>query len=434
MFRHPSWQIALTAILTTFAGEFKIVPFIGEGFRFGLGASIFFLLLLMGRPIHYIRTGFITGMTVLGYRMFKDLLLNGDHFSMLLSFKAQAPAFLFYFLFAIGLWAIQVEKYRFAPLRLGAHVTAIDFLVNSIEHVSRILLLSSSRLDPIDFAYLIGVAALRSYFVVGIYSSISLNQFRAVHIEQKKRLEQMMKVSSGLYAETLYLNKSMENIEEITAQSYDLYRKLKEQELSVLGRQALAIAQQIHEVKKDSQRILAGLLKLYDKETAAELSLSEIIQYVVESNQKYSSMIHREILFETDVKMDYKTKSYIPLLTVIGNLVANAVEAIDPETKGTVKIRLEDERDETVFTIYDNGKGIAAEDLIVIFEPGYTTKFNQDGVASTGIGLSHVHDIVHSLQGSIHAGSERQETWFEVRIPTKQLKVEDEDGVVLLYR
>ncbi len=42
----------------------------------------------------------------------------------------------------------------------------------------------------------------------------------------------------------------------------------------------------------------------------------------------------------------------------------------------------------------------------MIFAPGFTTKFNQEGFAATGIGLSHVRDIVHSLGGDIHLRSD----------------------------
>ena len=95
------------------------------------------------------------------------------------------------------------------------------------------------------------MALFRSYFVVGLYSSIIVS-------EQKKHMQEMLEVGSELYAETQYLQKSMNHIEQITASSHDLYRKLKKENLKELSMQALLIAQEIHEVKKDSQRILSG--------------------------------------------------------------------------------------------------------------------------------------------------------------------------------
>ena len=48
----------------------------------------------------------------------------------------------------------------------------------------------------------------------------------------------------------------------------------------------------------------------------------------------------------------------------------------------------------TWFIIKDTGKGISKEDQAIVFEPGYTTKFNDSGVAATGIGLSHAKEII----------------------------------------
>ena len=118
-----------------------------------------------------------------------------------------------------------------------------------------ILLLNHGNLSFQEWALLSGVALFRSYFVVGLYSTITIS-------EQKKQMQEMLGVGSELYAETLYLQKSMNHIEQITASSHDLYRKLKKENLQELSVQALHIAQEIHEVKKDSQRILSGLSKI----------------------------------------------------------------------------------------------------------------------------------------------------------------------------
>ena len=89
-----------------------------------------------------------------------------------------------------------------------------------------ILLLHDVNLSLREWALLSGVALLRSYFVVGLYSSITIS-------EQKKQMQEMLEVGSELYAETLYLQKSMNHIEKITASSHDLYRKLKKKELQI---------------------------------------------------------------------------------------------------------------------------------------------------------------------------------------------------------
>ena len=49
----------------------------------------------------------------------------------------------------------------------------------------------------------------------------------------------------------------------------------------------------------------------------------------------------------------------------------------------------------------------------IIFEPGYTTKFNDHGVAATGIGLSHVQEIIHTLEGRIQIETSEKGTIFK---------------------
>ena len=70
----------------------------------------------------------------------------------------------------------------------------------------------------------------------------------------------------------------MNHIEQITASSHDLYRKIKKESMHELSVQALHIAQEIHEVKKDSQRILAGSKEYDRREKDNLIHLSEVIQ------------------------------------------------------------------------------------------------------------------------------------------------------------
>ena len=58
------------------------------------------------------------------------------------------------------------------------------------------------------------------------------------------------------------------------------------------------------------------------------------------------------------------------------------------------------------------------EDIPILFEPGYTTKYNEQGVAATGIGLSHVQQIIQKLNGDIHIKVPEQGTIFQIRIPS----------------
>lgn len=409
--RFDGLYLLFMALLTAIASEIKVIPFNGEAFRFGLGSITFFLLMLIRPPASFIRAGFITGLTVVCFRLFGDVQVN--HIDLVEGLKNHVPALLFYFLFALGLNLIKIEKYKSFPLRLGAYAAGAEIIGNSAEHFFRSLLVTGVNLTFQEWAILGGVALLRSYFVVGLYSSIIIS-------EHKRRMQEMLEVGSELYAETLYLQKSMNHIEQITASSHDLYRKLKKKNLGELSVQALHIAQEIHEVKKDSQRIYSGLSKLTNEETKDVFFLSDLFYFVITANEKYSELLKRNITFHFTPSIDFETNQQIPLLALLNNITANAVESI--KDKGEIVFELVEEAENTCFIIKDSGEGILKEDVPIVFEPGYTTKYSNQGVAATGIGLSHVQEIIRALEGQIQLETSESGTVFRIDIPTEMIR------------
>lgn len=401
----------IIALLTTFASEIKVVPFEGEVFRFGLGSMAFFLLILIWSPSSLIRIGTVTGLTVVLFRITEDLVLSES--LLLKSLLIHFPVFFFYFFFALGLHLLKIETYKNSPLILGAWASLNEFFANAIEQLVRHELLNQEHLDFPGWMLVSGVALIRSYFVVGLYASIIVS-------EQKKRMEEMLEVGSELYAETLYLQKSMDHIEQITAASHELYRKLKQQEMHQLSVQALSIAQEIHEVKKDSQRILSGLTKIHLQKSKDSFFLSEVLNLVVHANEKYSAFLEKKIDFHIHVTVDFETDKHVPLLALLNNLTANAVESI--VGKGEITLEIFETSSDLFFKIKDSGKGIPKEDLSIVFEPGYTTKYNEKGVAATGIGLSHVQEIVHILDGKIQIETSDKGTSFQICLPKKHVR------------
>ncbi|HJF30367.1 MAG TPA: sensor histidine kinase [Sporosarcina psychrophila] len=399
------------ALLTAIASEIKVIPFNGENFRFGLGSIAFFLLILIRPSIPLIRTGFITGLTVVCFRLISDL--TNEHISFFASFQNHFPAFLYYLLFAIGFSIIKIESYKASPLFLGAWAFLFEFIGNGAEHLMRYLLSTHVDLGMQEWALVGGMALFRSFFVVGLYSMITVS-------EQKKQVQEMLGVGADLYAESLYLQKSLDHIEQITAASHELYRKLKKENLQELSVQALLITQEIHEVKKDTQRILSGISSISTEKRNNVRLLSEVLSLVVTANEKYSVLLRKKITFHISLSVDFETTQQIPLLALLNNLTANAVESI--EQKGEIELTIFEEMAHTCFILKDTGEGIQEEDLPIIFEAGYTTKFNNHGVAATGIGLSHVQHIIQTLEGRIQVESSGEETFFRIQIPTKKLR------------
>ena len=79
------------------------------------------------------------------------------------------------------------------------------------------------------------------------------------------------------------------------------------------------------------------------------------------------------------------------------------------------------EDNNVIFKIEDDGHGIEEQDIPLIFEAGFSTKFNENnGVMASGIGLTHVKYLVENyLEGSIQVYSlKNAHTHFTIAIPT----------------
>lgn len=90
---------------------------------------------------------------------------------------------------------------------------------------------------------------------------------------------------------------------------------------------------------------------------------------------------------------------------VINNIVSNAVKYMDKK-KGIIQLRVKDVGDFIQVEIEDNGKGIAAKDLVYIFDRFYRTDVSRNSSkGGSGIGLSIVRKILEDHGGKVWANS-----------------------------
>lgn len=105
------------------------------------------------------------------------------------------------------------------------------------------------------------------------------------------------------------------------------------------------------------------------------------------------------------------------LVTIIGNLINNAFDAVRENGKEEKKVALflTDLGKELIIEVEDNGNGIAKDEAKRIFQEGYTTK-NKN--TNAGIGLCLVQKEIHALGGTITFSTNEEEgTVFTVAIP-----------------
>jgi two-component system CitB family sensor kinase len=105
------------------------------------------------------------------------------------------------------------------------------------------------------------------------------------------------------------------------------------------------------------------------------------------------------------------------LITIIGNLVNNAFEAVrtNGQEEKRVTLFLTDIGKDLIIEVEDNGVGIDSSYQEQIFKEGFTTKSR---TSNAGIGLSLVKKAINNLGGSIYYSSDRGTgTIFTVAIP-----------------
>jgi signal transduction histidine kinase len=105
---------------------------------------------------------------------------------------------------------------------------------------------------------------------------------------------------------------------------------------------------------------------------------------------------------------------------VLINLLNNAYKAIHAlggARPGKIKIKTQPIGGFLHISVEDNGEGIEAEKLKLVFDPFFTTSAPGQG---TGLGLSICHTIMKNQGGGISVESTRGErTTFTLQLPQK---------------
>ncbi|MTI56765.1 ATP-binding protein [Geosporobacter ferrireducens] len=122
---------------------------------------------------------------------------------------------------------------------------------------------------------------------------------------------------------------------------------------------------------------------------------------------KYNKMQELKIDFTMDPSSKLSRTEALDtnmLVTIIGNLLENAIDAVSGMEKGKrkVSLTLNDEEEELEIIVTDTGEGIDDIHLSKIFEFGFTTKVGEN----KGVGLALVKQILDSLEGTIWIDSQ----------------------------
>ena len=181
---------------------------------------------------------------------------------------------------------------------------------------------------------------------------------------------------------------------------------------SVAHRQMSSVISSIHgmiedlEIKEEMADISGNGERLH----VAEALIKEVIQQkrLLFERTRLELKINSDLLSVVRVQPHHFRR-------VIGNLLQNAFEAIDPRaTHGLIRVETEKQGQTLHIRITDNGKGISNENKDKLFSPGFT--FGKEH--GSGLGLSHAKSCIHRWGGDIGLTSESGKgTTVELSLP-----------------
>jgi len=248
-----------------------------------------------------------------------------------------------------------------------------------------------------------------------------------------------------------YINNNMVSLQKYTSRIsrlLNLYENLEELiEKKAISSEAVACIKEIRQYKEKNKidfimedignltsESLDGAARIqtivHDLNGYARFSLEEFEEASVENLVDTAlNLIASEVKHKARVVKKYAKLPRINcvpqrIMQVIVNILLNAVQAIDGEKKGVIRIetRLKEgeangENKKVEIEISDNGKGIAERNLSKIFDPFFTTKPPGNG---TGLGLSIAYEIVKGHKGTIEVKSkENVGSIFTIVLPVK---------------
>ena len=412
-----------TVLFVSLTSVVYIYPF-GSYFRFTLAIILLTTFLLYFEQLSVLLATSITGFVILLFRTTVDHVIGGHGYGE--AFFSNVPSLAYYISFGLLFHLLGIRKYRENGLLLILLLSVTDIVSNVIELLFRSELIAAKF--KVIFPSVVAVAVVRSVLAyLGYYALKQYKSFILANEHAKRYIEQTIVVAK-LKSELFYLEKSSQDIENVMEKAYWLYKQLNSKEHTteegkvLPADQALAVAREIHEVKKDYYRVITGIGNILRPSSRdQQRTLSEILFIIEQNTIRFLAGIDREIHVSYEQEEDFITDKHYTLVSILDNLIMNAIEACG--AGGIIQVIQRSVKEEIVFSVEDNGSGIHDKDFDLIFNPGYSTKFSpRTGKISTGLGLAHVKDYVDLLGGTIRVESRPGiYTKFIISLPSASL-------------
>lgn len=396
-----------------------------SGFRISSSVILLpILLMTLGKNVSTMQTCTVTAAVVFCFR----LIIASSGFADFPNMALQLlPNAIFYLCYGALFASIIPNKHTVSYGRLFPAMYISDFLSNIVE----LCIFESGQPDSLSLrmaGYLALVALFRTLLAFLFLMAESQYRILLKKEEHENRYRRLFLMTTGLKNEIYFMKKNSEEIESIMSNAYRLYERLSDMEIpDEIKKMSLSIAKDVHEIKKDYIRIIQGIEQEISEEyDEKRMSFQDLLQ-ILEATTYHileEKPVHISLVFQC--ADNFITREHYELMSVLKNIVNNAIEAIESDTKrGTIRILEHKDGDFYEFRIQDDGPGISPRHLPNIFKMGYSTKFDyKTGNIFRGVGLYGVKATVEEkFKGTIHVESEPGlGAAFIIRIPVNSLE------------
>ena len=385
-------------------------------------ANIVILLIIF--TVDNVYPSVLFALTGVGLYLLRILVSTLSSSDLLTGIQTFAPELLFYLVYGVFtvLYLHLFEKHRNSSLWYFLPFILFDYLANNVELLVRMgtkLFLYENQLT------ILSVAFIRTLIFVVILKFFEQYRLLLIQKEHEDRYKQILIFIARLNEDVVWLEKNTDMIEKTMSTSYKLYDRLNTRGGDKeLAKMALAVSHDVHEIKKEYLLILRGLSVVLETEEHDDgMYIKDLINLIKESILSLAKERKQKVSLEITIKDNFYTKKQYLLLSVFRNMLVNALESSDKRDCHIVLTEHQEE-DMYVFTISDNGSGISQENIVDIFQPGYSTKINYEtGEVNRGMGLSLVKNMIDiDFKGHIKVESSHKGTTFTIALNKEALQ------------
>lgn len=421
MQRNRNGKRTLTlSLLLIAAAQFSLSPFAVD-FRISIAVTCFSAAVYFLGEISFLP---LTLLTAAGTFLTRTVLYYARGGDLVQAMASAGPEIVFFLIYGAGLLLYtRLSPRPFHRTGFLLYTAGLDFLSNLGEMTARPNL---TREVLRTLLVLAAAAVFRTLLLWGVLAFFDRYRLVLLKRSNAERYQRLLLLISRLGGEVTWMRKNAAQVEQVMNDSYGLYRQLQETGSEEAAAQALSVAKDIHEIKKEYLLIMRGLSEAMAEERTQEgMELTELLLILRQSVQNLLAATDKTAEIRIDCPDRLYVREVYPMLSVFHNLISNAVEAVEGEP--VISIREERTEDGWQLSVADNGPGIPSEDVARLFDAGFSTKINYEtGVVARGLGLPIVRDMVEeTLHGSISVETGRSGTVFHILLPLNELEVMD---------